>query len=156
MNVYEIVNPSDAVTIEADDPMIAAVAVILLGSGQLGLNDADGNMVLPVMPFEAMFVEWWERSGMIPLAEYVELKRLEIVTCLRASVIGDAACREAVLISCRAMGGDFQASLKLWNEKHRSSENDICGCAFELADALAESSAEEEAAEAAGETDGEA
>jgi hypothetical protein len=40
MNTYEISNPSDPITIQADDDMVAAAAGLLLGEGRYGIKRA--------------------------------------------------------------------------------------------------------------------
>lgn len=45
---YEIINPSDEAYIEADEHKIAATANILLGGGQYGLKQVDGDFEMPV------------------------------------------------------------------------------------------------------------
>lgn len=37
--IYEVINPSDVVTFEADDLAIARAAVLLVGRGQYGIGE---------------------------------------------------------------------------------------------------------------------
>lgn len=36
--IYEVINPSDAITFKAEDEKLAVATVILLGEGQYGLH----------------------------------------------------------------------------------------------------------------------
>ena len=48
---FEIINPSDPYTMEADDLEVAAVAVCLLGNGKYGLSRIGGDRGTEVPPF---------------------------------------------------------------------------------------------------------
>ena len=60
---FEIINPSDPYTMEADDLRVAAVAVCLLGNGKYGLDalgeDRDKGNNVPVFIFGG-HDEWFE------------------------------------------------------------------------------------------------
>ena len=51
MPYYEIVNPSDACTIEAPDDNTAAIAVILLGEGKYGCEKENGESINTLLMF---------------------------------------------------------------------------------------------------------
>jgi len=67
MNLYEIVNPSDAVTFHAENDAVARAAVLVLGNGAYGLHDVtSGDRDVPCLLLlaskdvtEQLFVEWF-------------------------------------------------------------------------------------------------
>jgi len=63
---FEIVNPSDAYTIKADDLQVAAVAVCLLGNGQYMLKglDEDKGQEVPFFFFGGADEWFTEKFGM--------------------------------------------------------------------------------------------
>lgn len=48
---YELINPSDAIVLEADDLRDAACAALIVGAGAYGLSDESGDIVMPIMLF---------------------------------------------------------------------------------------------------------
>lgn len=64
--LYEIINPSDSVCIEASDEIVACVAVLLLGEGAYGLNRCkDGKSVLPITMLGGGD-QWLADHGVVP------------------------------------------------------------------------------------------
>lgn len=140
--IYEIINPSDPVTIEADDDKVAAAAVFFLGEGAYGVRSADGRNVLPVLAFagERAAVEWLEEHGIVE--NFVSSMRLPIALALQSAIVCRAADRVDLIASVKAGGGDTDAALAAWNETKRTSMNDICGRAHSLARVMRRNGAE--------------
>lgn len=131
--IYEIINPSDPVTIEADDLLVAQVATLLIGSGNMGLRDECDEAVLPIFLFGGLD-EWLASKGLggeDGLNGYIESHRAELSACLLSAACCKLGVRRALL---KAMAGapDPQESIRAYNEEQRSSLNDICGFAHEL------------------------
>lgn len=49
MSRWDLINPSDSVTFETDDFALAALVTVLLGSGQYGARELEGDRVVPIM-----------------------------------------------------------------------------------------------------------
>ena len=138
--IYEIINMSDPITIEADDVRVAAIATVFVGEGAYGLHDENGETVMPIMLFgdaqEAL--DGWCKEHEIEFDSFAEENREAIATCLETALIGDLPGRKSIIRLMEAGGGDIREALKTWNDENSSSLNDICGRAFALARALRE------------------
>lgn len=112
--LYEVVNPSDPVFLEAEDPLVAAVSTLLLGEGLYGCKTPEGAVVLPLLAFggDAALESWCASKG-IRLDVFLHARKAEVASCL--------------------------ASAALPPGRKRSSLNDICGAARNLAARLAPS-----------------
>jgi len=132
MKLFEVINPSDPITFEADDPDIAALAGLLLGSGRYGVVDEDGNEALPLYLF-GMSDEEAERV-VKPRAE--KGKTPEGKAALVAALDSFAVCSMSSRKAMRAALGSDREALRRWNEEKRSSMNNICGRAAKLADSM--------------------
>jgi len=130
--IYEIVNPSDHYTIACEDERIACAATLLLGDGKYGLS-VDGASVMPVFLFGGG-LEWWAEKFTEPL-ETVLGRRGEIAICLRSVVIGDRTSFEAAIAAIDD-AGKRAGFVETWNDRHRSSTNDIGAHALHLAEQL--------------------
>jgi hypothetical protein len=143
MSVYEMINPSDEMTFEADDDNVAAVALILLGRGQVALEPLDGDTereVLPIFLFgdvEAAVTAWLERRGIGELWAFVTEHRAAIVACLRSVVYGGARDRRAFDAMLDEIPSErHQAAREKWNDARRSSLSDWGTSALRYADHL--------------------
>ncbi len=125
--IYDIVNPSDDVTLETDDLDVARAVCIFLGGGKYGLNDEDGNEVMPLL-FLGGFDEFCEATG-FDYPSTVRNRRAKFIACLRSAM----CCRVSERKAIRAAVGDDQNALARYNDEKRSSVNDICGYAHGVA-----------------------
>jgi hypothetical protein len=144
--IYEIINPSDPYTIEADDSMIAAVAVLLLGSGQLALEDETGNDVLPLLLFGG--VDKWITENVGDINVYIDQHHTAIAVALDTILIGSAKDR-AFYHEAERLIDDPMKKRELWeswHDKRRSSLNDIGAAAHRLVGVLRKSNGVEDAA----------
>lgn len=128
--IYDIINPSDPVTIEADDLAVAQAACLLLGEGRYGLTNTEGKEVLPLCVFAGQYEEWAKGQN-FDLKDILENRREQVVACLRSAMCCDISDRTAIVA---AVGTDPEA-LARYNDAKRSSLNDICGRAAALAKA---------------------
>ena len=108
--VYEIVNPSDPYTLEADDLSLAAIACILLGEGQYSLRTQDGETAMPLFIFGG-HNEWFIKKFGVDVQSLHD-------SIWNNSLPALAACLESV---------------KMPYGRERSSMNDIGGYAAEMA-----------------------
>lgn len=132
--LYEIINPSDPVRVESEDQTVACVAVALLGEGRYGLRNEDGDSVLPPL-FLGGTEQWLASVGIASLDEYVETNASAIATVLESATLGSA--KDFAFFKSAMAAIDDPAKRKAfreeWDDKKRSSENNICAWAHELA-----------------------
>lgn len=139
MHVWEIINPSDAYTIEAPTFPIAAAATLMLGEGRLGLspeNEDDPSLPLFLFGGHEKFV-----------ADYFDG---DLTAFLMANEAGIADALDSVLLGGFGRRADYAAAMaaiddpakreafrEKWQDK-RSSLNDIGHAAWRLAERLRE------------------
>lgn len=140
--IYEVINPSDPVTIEAKGDLVASAAALILGEGAYGLKREDGEDVdCPLLMFagsrtEETLAAWCERAGIESIGAYLDSHTEVIATCLDSVVCADFSMRKWILAACKASGGDFEKALAAFNDAKRSSTNNICGHAKYWAEKL--------------------
>lgn len=138
--LYEIINPSDAYTMESDDFKVAAVANLLIGEGQYGLQPIDGDG--PAMPllFLGGAEEWIEKNVCPPkeLGAFIDKNRLEIAKVLDSIIIGNERDRKLYFAGLEMAGTPEKkkAWRDKWHDEKRSSLNDIGSFAWRKAEQL--------------------
>ena len=141
--IYEIVNPSDAYTIAANDHAVAAVACFLLSNGQYAFEPVDGTEEMSVPIFMFGGADDWCRehfdidaTGLI--MKVMDEKRAELIACLESCLIGNEAAREEFDVCCSFIDEDSKrAAFKIArHEKRRTSMNDIGSRAYRMASKL--------------------
>jgi hypothetical protein len=138
--LYEIINPSDAYTMEADDFKIAAVANLIIGEGQYGLEPVGGEG--PGMP--VLFLggaEEWLDKNVCPVNEFgafINAHREEIARALDSVIIGRPNERKLYFAGLEMAGTPEKkkAWRDKWHDEKRSSLNDIGSFAWRKAEAL--------------------
>lgn len=136
--LFEIINPSDAYTVEAHDPELAALAVLLLGRGAFGVEDEAGETVLPLLLFGGDPDETLRNLFGRGLDEGMGARKAELPAVLRSVMIGSRQDREVAEAALEAIPSEEakRAFLEKRHDKMRSSLNDIGGGAWALADRL--------------------
>ena len=130
--IVELQNPSDAITFEMTDLKSAAAAVLLLGRGAYGLEDAKGETLVPIMLF-GINEKWMKENG-IDLDAFIPANYAPMAEFLESVCYGCAAEREAVEVACSRMETAKAAEHRAWwNDKKRSSMNNISKGALQLA-----------------------
>ena len=142
--IFEIVNPSDKYTIEAEKWDVACAAGLIIGRGQMALEEIGGDHELPLFIFGGL-EEWIEAEFDATLEEFMKTPdKLEIAACLNSVIIGN---RDAYLLG---LGDKTDEEAKdFWNEwqdLHRSSMNDIGSYARNYAAKLIEQFGDKDAA----------
>jgi hypothetical protein len=136
--IYEIINPSDACTIEHDEPVIASLACLLLGHGMYALKGQDGSRPIGMIGFggqDALYA-WLTENGLrLDLNAELAARREGIATALESIAYGNITDRSAVM-AVVGIAGDRCAALVKWNDAQRSSLNDMSSRAHEIAKQL--------------------
>ena len=137
--LYELINPSDETHFEAPNLMIAALVTVMLGQGQYQAKPEDETAEeVPFFMFGG-FDEWWAEHFPDEQAEGAgDRHATELAAALRSVCYGDL--RERCLYD-RALNaiddpGKRAAFIADWNDKHRSSLNNIMGRAHAMAGGL--------------------
>lgn len=140
--IYEVSNPSDRVTIEADDDKVAIAAVLLVGQGQMGLDREDGQDTFPVLLLASekqvndVLTEKGFADGVEGYKRFLEQNMEPVAACLASAAVCSIKERKGVLKVIAGSGRDPAEALAEWNETQRTSLNDICGVAHSYAQAL--------------------
>lgn len=123
--ILELTNPSDAVTFIGDDPKIAGVTVLILGNGCYGLTDEKGNEFVPLMIFGS-HESWLADNGIDDLGAFIETNAAAIADFLDTCAYGHIRDRQAFDEAIKRMTPENAAEhRKWWNERNRSSMNNI-------------------------------
>lgn len=129
--IFSIVNPSDPYTMDASSLLVAAVAICLLGEGQYGLRQCDGEGDAAVPPFvvgghETYFMRQFGRT-FADAMHFVDENHLEELAAALGSVLygGIDERREAMMAMHELPEETRIAWLLQWHDEHRSSANDI-------------------------------
>jgi hypothetical protein len=135
--LYEIVNPSDAYTVECPDLQIAMVVCILLGRGQYALRPLEENAVAVPMFMFGGLEKFCEKNFKKPDAEVVQhcMKQRadEVAAALDSVLIGSPADRAAFYAQAPTTAAEFEQERATYHDKKRSSLNDIGGRAYQMA-----------------------
>jgi hypothetical protein len=138
--ICEIINPSDAYTLEADDFDVACVAVAILGNGAYGLEADDGRK----SPVFFGWDDWFAARGIVELGPYVEAHREEIARVLGSVMIGDRRQRaDADAMLAMLPEGRRAEWLAGRHDRHRSSMNDIGSKAARVAERMRRTTSEQ-------------
>lgn len=135
--ICEIINPSDAYTIDATDKAAACAATLILGCGKYGLRGEQGEDVMGIFLFGG-HDEFWKKEFGGTVAEYLTAHKPEVRRALESVVIGTFSDRRFFFETIEALTQDQrQKWVEKWNDRKRSSMNDIGGRARNYAEALA-------------------
>ena len=138
--IYEIVNPSDAYTLECERFDVACAACLLIGEGKYALNEIGGEgREMPFMMFDPD-LKWWKTTFNNDVADFVKTNRPAIAACLDTVMIGDAGIRELYNTALELIVDEVKKKeyRDRWHEKQRSSTNDIGAYAWKIAERLRE------------------
>ncbi len=136
--IYEVINPSDPITIEAKDLAIAQASGLLLGRGQYGLTDENGRQVLPMFFGSGSGLAEWLLANNLDLDAIMKDRWAEVEDCLESVVVADVNQRKAILA---LVGPQGKEAIERFNEESRSSTNNIAGRAIKLAKAIRDKNA---------------
>ncbi len=139
--VCEIINPSDPYTLRCDDFMVAAVAILILGRGKMGLKELGGEERQSPVLFG--WEEWLESFG-VSLDEYVPLHYEQMAAIFDTVLIGSDR-KQAEDTAAIIQPDKLEDWLLGRHDSERSSLSDIGGAARQYAEFWRENA--EEAAE---------
>lgn len=129
--IYELINPSDALTFEAEDHRVAISVVLALGGGMYGAEASNGDKDLrvPILMFEgnteAYLKKWFGEDDSVA---WMIANKAAVIASLRGVLYSRPADRlESMLV----------ADLEKSQDKKRTSANHIRETAFKIADGLA-------------------
>ena len=128
--VFEIINPSDAYTIEGDFEACCA-AVLFLGNGRYGMQNQDGSKETPAFflfgATEKALDDLWIKEFGHGLEAFCKEKKSEIGAAMRSVLIGNYADRQIVNMALAGMPDE--STRKAWlaarHDPKCSSLNDI-------------------------------
>lgn len=134
--IFEIINPSDKYTIEADDYKVVSVAGLLLGEGKYALKEQEGDFDMPMFLFGG--AEDWAKDQfdclIEDLVEEVHGRPGELIRCLESIVVGN---REVYLAGLGGKSGPEKwIYWEKWQDENSSSMNDIGRYAMKYAQAI--------------------
>jgi hypothetical protein len=136
--LYELVNPSDPVTFETPDFKVAALLTLYLGKGRFSAETQEEGAPNVPMFFFGGAEKWWQETFGETLDDSVSPLREPLAKALRTLCVGKASHR-ALFDSALAAIDDpakRDAFVADWNDRQRSSMNDIMGYAHKLAGQL--------------------
>jgi hypothetical protein len=125
--LYEVVNPSDAITFRATLVEAACIAD-RLSPGWMFVKDAETGEAPNVDNLEAEYDAIWKDAA--KLASYAEAYRSFMVGSLTERELVDAA----VALMDEVQARSYRAR---WHDKRRTSMNDLCRQCWETAEKIA-------------------
>jgi hypothetical protein len=138
--IYNIINPSDAYTIAADDYAIAVVACLVLGNGQYGFAPVDGSKDKRVpLLISDRADEWCQKhfgmSAVALIRKTSKTQPTKLIDCLESCLIGDLGSREDFEEACNFIKDEAKqiAFKAARHDRRRTSMNDIGGRAYRMA-----------------------
>lgn len=112
---YEIVNPSDPYTMEAEDIRVAAIVAVWLGSGQYSLKALeDGAEGVPFFMFGG-FEQWWDARCSLTTDAFSEARGPELIAALDSVTLGSEK---------RSSMNDIGGRAKEWAQVLRAKQKD--------------------------------
>lgn len=141
--IYEIINPSDPVTINAESFESALLATALLGSGQYAAHPIDDSWEkVPLFlfgGFDKWFAKRFPRLG--DASDLLDLHKADTVAALRSTLTGTPDARRQYNMAAKHITDpdELKAFRRSWEAKKRTSLNDIADRAQVLADKLEKS-----------------
>lgn len=135
MPIYELINPSDPYTFEAESIEVAGAAVVYLstsfGAREVGCEDDEGESTPTLFGWE----EWLKDRGID--SDWIAAHRTEIADALDSFLIGDPATRQDVEDMLAELPPDKREAWKAKRQdRHRTSMSKIGEAATDLAQRL--------------------
>lgn len=126
--IYELINPSDAVTFEASDHRVAVAVCVLLGEGRYSLQAETGkqedgfpNLLLADEATTMRVLSEYGFASDGEMFEFLNSDALHVAAALDSLAYCSIGERKALFA---AVGSD-QGALTRWNEEKRTSVTDI-------------------------------
>jgi hypothetical protein len=123
--VFEIVNPSDMVTIAGDDILVVNIAVLLLGRGQYVPKLENGETTMPFLMFGGTGA-WLKENGIDDFSGWLDNHGKELADVFDSCFYGGFGDRKAYELAISKMTPESAAEYKMEiAEQLRSSMNNI-------------------------------
>jgi hypothetical protein len=136
--ICEIINPSDAYTMECENFVVGVAAVAVLGNGHLGLKSEDGEQTSPIL---FGWEEWFAAQDVPDLSAFVDQNKLAIAAALASVRIGRPKDRQAEAAAVKYMSAEDAEKYRTEiHDVRRTSMNDIGGRAWQIAKKLRDDS----------------
>jgi hypothetical protein len=145
MQIYELINPSDAYTFTAPSLEVAAVVTLIVGRGRYGARCVSGELQeVPMFLFggsEAWVQETLNYKTLDSLVEKYMQEKQTLAASLESFMIGDSNNRKLYEDGLALLETEEKrkAWRDRWQDENRSSMNDIGGYAHRLADRIRKS-----------------
>jgi predicted transposase YbfD/YdcC len=133
--LFDISNPSDAYTFEAESFPVAAAAILLVGQGKLGTSyigpEKNGPSMPPfILADESSISKWLLKNcgfSLESFAEFMEENWAKVADALDSVVVGNKRDRELYLLKLEKVEGETErAAFKAkWQDENSSSMNNI-------------------------------
>lgn len=138
--LFEIVNPSDQCTLVAESLELAAVCVCFLGEGRYSLKWLDCESEVPLFLFGGSD-EWFKKNFNSTTEESFENaftnQLTELIKIFESVLLGGKDQRELFELKQKGMNEAEKAAFRIqWNDERRTSMNNICGRALEIAEGM--------------------
>ena len=139
--IYSLINPSDRVTFHAENDDIARVTGVTIGRGVYGVEDKDGNLILPILAFIPVdpceFFENKNNWGGMEFSEYAIANTPRIIQALESiEYVGMEGREEFDKHVEELLEEDRAKFLTEHRNQNRSSINNIREFAEKLAEGL--------------------
>ena len=120
---------------ESDNFLAACIACIVVGGEKYALSEVGGELQMPIGIFMHGGIEKWpEETFKKTLDELVTDSDDAVIAALESILIGSSNDREVFKLATAKMSAeDSKTFRKEWNDKYRSSMNDIGARALEIA-----------------------
>ena len=140
MAIWEVINPSDMITVSGDDYEAVALAIMLLGEGKYGAQEIGGDRDVPAFLFGG-HDEWMhEKFGLTVEESLGAIDRSLISKVLKSAVIGGETSRIGYeKVASKLDGLELEQWRNEYHDRERSSMIDICRRAWAMADNLSNS-----------------
>ena len=135
MKVWELINPSDAITFEAPSLAVAATVTLTVGSGVYGADSEDGEKVPILALGDSEAVEAWvaQEFGGMTVEELFAHAKQAVPAALLSFVTGSRSDRKLFESALAKMFPDKREEYReVWEDAKRTSMNQITEHAHDL------------------------
>ena len=139
--IFELINPHDFITLEAQDFRVACHATLILGKGAYGLVQVEGRNAMPPMLWGGV-PEWWKEVFEEDISEHLLSREEFHQICDILDSLLYATREERELL--KTLMPDLEAQTrKRWLFERRTSEIPVVETAYQIAKTIRENLAKE-------------
>ena len=129
--IYELINPSDEITFEAEDDLIAKICALVVGHGRYGLHriTEDGEPMEIMLPF----LSWPTLEQVIEIIgkdinELLMENNEKVIACFKSFAVCPVKERETY----RTYTNNYTKNVSAWDNDKRTSTANICAFAHSI------------------------